>query len=306
MTSTSAQTSITDNRIQDISQVTWVGLLVNVLLSLFKIIAGTLGHSRAVVADGLHSLSDLISDIAVLVGVRLWTAPADADHPYGHQRYETLVTLIIGLMMMAAGLGIGWDAANHWHNESVTSSEPIALWAAVSSVILKEILFRWTLFKGQKLNSSALIANAWHHRSDAFSSLPAVVAVIGSMLLPGQGWIDLTGAGMISLLILHSAFNICAPALGSLVDKGASEEITQQLYELASTVEGVKGIHNLRTRHHGGLFVDLHLDVDARLTVLEGHDIADAVTDLLKKEGPNVAEVLIHVDPWMPEQHKNN
>ena len=159
-------------------------------------------------------------------------------------------------------------------------------------------MFRWTLREGHKINSTALIANAWHHRSDAFSSLPAALAVLGSMFLPGLLWIDLAGAGLIALFILYSAFGICAPALGSLVDAGASREITDQLMTMASDVDGVKGIHRLRTRHHGGLFVDMHLSVDAGLTVQEGHDIAEAVEALILKEGPNVIEVLIHIDPW--------
>ncbi len=288
----------TTNHVSVITTVTWAGLLVNVLLSVLKIVAGTLGNSRAVVADGLHSLSDLISDIAVLVGVRLWSAPADSNHPYGHQRYENLVTLFIGAMMVAAGVGIGWDTFQAWHEGTVRQTGVIALVAALSSIAIKEVLFRWTLYKGQQVNSSALIANAWHHRSDAFSSMPAALAVLGSLFLPGHIWIDIAGAGLISLFILYSAFNICAQALGSLVDKGASQEITNQLYNMAAKVEGVRSIHRLRTRHHGGLFVDMHLHVDGHLSVKEGHDIALAVEALLMQEGPNVIEVLIHVDPW--------
>ena len=280
---------------------TWAGLIVNVGLSILKIVAGTLGHSRAVVADGLHSLSDLISDFAVLVGVRVWSKPADGCHPYGHQRFETLVTLFIGLLMVMAGIGIGWDAVLAWTEGKTHNAGYIALIAAIISMVVKEVLFRWTLHKGKQINSSALIANAWHHRSDALSSLPAAIAVIGSMLLPGQAWIDLAGAVVISVFILYSAFSICAPALGSLVDAGASEDITQQLYKMASVVDGVKGIHRLRTRHHGGLFVDMHLYVDENLTVKQGHDIADKVEHLLLQEGPNIIEVLVHIDPWSPE-----
>lgn len=277
---------------------TWIGLVVNVVLSILKIVAGILGHSRAVVADGLHSLSDLISDIAVLVGVRVWSKPADCCHPYGHQRFETLVTFFIGLLMVMTGIGIGWDAILAWTEGKTHNAGYIALIAALSSMVVKEILFRWTLRKGKKINSSALIANAWHHRSDALSSLPAAIAVLGSMLLPGQAWIDLAGAVIISIFILYSAFTICAPALGSLVDAGASEDITRQLYKMASVVDGVKGIHRLRTRHHGGLFVDMHLYVDENLTVKQGHGIADQVEQLLLQEGPNIIEVLVHVDPW--------
>ena len=279
-----------------------MGLIVNLTLSALKILAGTLGNSRAVVADGLHSLSDLISDFAVLAGVKIWSKPADRCHPYGHQRFETLVTLFIGLLMVATSIGIAWDAFASWDEGSIGSAEPIALIAALISIVMKEALFHWTLHKGKQVNSSALIANAWHHRSDALSSMPAAIAVLVSMFLPQFAWIDLAGALVIALFILFSAFNICSPALGSLVDSGASEEITEQLHELAVTVAGVKGIHRLRTRHHGGLFVDMHLHVDGSLTVSQGHDIALAVEQLLLEEGPHIIEVLIHVDPWHESQ----
>ena len=298
---THSSSSPADNA-RTVIRATWVGLLANVGLSVLKIVAGIVGHSRAVVADGLHSLSDLVSDLAVLVGVRVWSKPADSCHPYGHQRFETLVTLFIGLLMVMTGIGIGWDAILAWSKGKTHNTGYIALIAALASMVVKEILFRWTLRKGKKINSSALIANAWHHRSDALSSLPAAIAVVGAMLLPGQAWIDLVGAVVISVFILYSAFNICSPALGSLVDAGASHEITQQLHSIASVVEGVKGIHRLRTRHHGGLFVDLHLYVDGNLTVKQGHDIADRVEHLLLQKGPNIIEVLVHIDPWEGEQ----
>ncbi|WP_354007442.1 cation diffusion facilitator family transporter [Endozoicomonas lisbonensis] len=277
---------------------TWIGLIVNLALSVLKILAGTLGNSRAVVADGLHSLSDLISDFAVLAGVKIWSKPADSRHPYGHQRFETLVTLFIGVLMVGTGIGIAWDAFSSWDKGNISSAEPVALVAALISIVTKEGLFHWTLHKGKQVNSSALIANAWHHRSDALSSMPAAIAVLVSMFLPQFAWIDLAGALIIALFILFSAFKICSPALGSLVDTGASEDIIERLHELAVTVEGVKGIHRLRTRHHGGLFVDMHLHVDGTLTVNQGHDIALAVEKLLLEEGPQILEVLIHVDPW--------
>ncbi|KEQ11928.1 hypothetical protein GZ77_22735 [Endozoicomonas montiporae] len=277
---------------------TWVGLIVNLALSILKILSGTLGNSRAVVADGLHSLSDLVSDFAVLAGVKVWSKPADSCHPYGHQRFETLVTLFIGLLMVGTGIGIAWDAFVSWDAGNIASAEPIALIAALISIVIKEGLFHWTLYKGKQVNSSALIANAWHHRSDALSSMPAAIAVLVSMFLPQFAWIDLAGALVIALFILFSAFKICAPALSSLVDSGASEDITERLHALAVTVEGVKGIHRLRTRHHGGLFVDMHLYVDGSLSVNQGHDIALAVETLLLEEGPHIIEVLIHIDPW--------
>ncbi|GAA4895061.1 cation diffusion facilitator family transporter [Ferrimonas pelagia] len=282
---------------QGVQRITWLGLWANLALALFKIVAGTLGHSRAVVADGVHSLSDLISDIAVLIGVNIWSAPADSDHPYGHQRFETAVTLFIGVMMFVAALGIAWDAHSAWQQQSLRDTGMIALIAALSSIAIKEGLFRWTLREGQRLGSSAVIANAWHHRSDAYSSMPAAIAVAGAMLLPGQLWIDLIGAGVIALFILHASVKICLPAFHELLDKGAPEGVTARLTELALAVDGVQEIHKLRTRFHGGLMVDMHLTVNGNLTVRQGHAIAEAVEQKLLSEGNDVREVLIHIDP---------
>lgn len=300
MTDTQLSPSVhnTELTARTVTVITWIGLIVNLTLSVLKILAGTLGNSRAVVADGLHSLSDLVSDFAVLAGVKVWSKPADSRHPYGHQRFETLVTLFIGLLMVGTGIGIAWGAFSSWDEGNISSAEPVALVAALISIVTKEGLFHWTLHKGKQVNSSALIANAWHHRSDALSSMPAAIAVVVSMFLPQFAWIDFAGALIIALFILFSAFKICSPALGSLVDTGASEDIIERLHELAVTVEGVKGIHRLRTRHHGGLFVDMHLHVDGTLTVNQGHDIALAVEKLLLEEGPQILEVLIHIDPW--------
>ena len=300
MTDTQLSPSIhnTELTARTVTVTTWIGLIVNLALSVLKILAGTLGNSRAVVADGLHSLSDLISDFAVLAGVKIWSKPADSRHPYGHQRFETLVTLFIGVLMVGTGIGIAWDAFSSWDEGNISNAGPVALVAALISIVSKEVLFHWTRHKGKQVNSSALIANAWHHRSDALSSMPAAIALLVSMFLPQFAWIDLAGALIIALFILFSAFKICSPALGSLVDTGASEDIIERLYELAVTVEGVKGIHRLRSRYHGGLFVDMHLHVDGTLTVNQGHDIALAVEKLLLEEGPHTLEVLIHIDPW--------
>ncbi|SHH94830.1 cation diffusion facilitator family transporter [Ferrimonas marina] len=287
-----------------VQRITWIGFWLNAALAGMKIVAGTLGNSRAVVADGIHSLTDLVSDIAVLIGVNVWSAPADEDHPYGHQRFETAVTLIIGLMMLVAALGIAWDALQIWRSGEIRDTGLIALAAAITSLVVKEALFRWTLREGRRLGSSAVVANAWHHRSDAISSLPAAMAVIGAMLLPGMGWIDLVGAGIIALFLLHAAIKICLPAFNEFLDRGADAETLAELKDLALQVEGVHGIHRLRTRYHGGLMIDLHLTVDGRLSVLEGHAIADAVEHTLLQQGPNVREVLIHVDPCEQSQRE--
>lgn len=285
-----------------VSRVTWVGLWVNVALCIAKVLAGLYGNSRAVLADGIHSLSDLVTDFALLVGVHFWTAPADADHPYGHARLETVVTVAIGLILAGAGIGIGWDAVAAFRAGEVHQARFVAFAAALASLLSKEALYRWTVREARRINSSALAANAWHHRSDALSSAPAAVAVAVSMLFPDWAFIDLLGAIVVAMFILHAAWSICYPALQMLVDKGAPKEVTDGLYYQACSVPGVRSVHRLRSRYQGaGLHVDMHIGVDSHITVQQGHDIADAVELLLLNEGPEVVEVLVHVDPWKEE-----
>lgn len=289
--------------INAVSRITWVGLVVNVVLSIAKVAAGVYGNSRAVFADGIHSLSDLVTDIALLVGVHFWSAPADDNHPYGHGRLETVVTVCIGLILAGAGVGIGWNAIAAFQAGELRHARGVAFFAAIASIVSKEILYRWTVRQGILLNSSALIANAWHHRSDALSSIPAAIAVAVAMLVPGWGFVDLVGAIVVAMFILHAAWSICYPALQMLIDRSAPEDVMQELYVLACSVSGVRSVHRLRSRYQGaGLLVDLHIGVDASSTVKEGHDIADKVEALLLAEGQEVAEVLVHVDPWFSEE----
>jgi cation diffusion facilitator family transporter len=303
--------------IQAVSRITWIGLVVNVLLSVAKVAAGIAGNSRAVLADGIHSISDLVTDVALLVGVRFWSAPADDNHPYGHGRLETLITVCIGLILAGAGIGIGWDAISAFRTGEAHHSKPVAFFAALASIISKELLYQWTVREGRRLNSSAVVANAWHHRSDALSSIPAALAVAVAMLLPEWAFVDLVGAIIVAVFILHAAWSICFPALEMLTDKTAPAEVMEHLNELVCSVPGVLSVHRLRSRYQGaGLLVDMHIGVDGEISVTEGHAVADAVEKLLLEEGQEVIEVLVHVDPWvhddgqcreMPDgQPKNN
>ena len=289
-----------------VSRVTWIGFWVNAFLSAFKIVAGILGNSRAVVADGVHSLSDLITDIALLVGVHFWVAPPDEAHPYGHKRLESLVALLIGVVLAVAGMGIAVDAIQR-------IDEPIeervggllALSAAISSVIIKEALYRWTLKKGRELKSSAVEANAWDHRSDALSSIPIVLTVAVASWFPALAVVDLVGAVVVACFIEYAAWNICKPAINTLLDKGADAALHERITEYVLTVPGVKDVHALRSRYLGqDLVLDVHICVDARLTVAEGDVIAHALGDALYSEkaeqelGVEISDVVIHLDPW--------
>jgi len=278
--------------------ITAIGLVVNLLLSALKFVLGIMGRSHAVVADAVHSLSDMGTDLLVLVGIKIWSAPADERHPYGHQRIETVVTFGISLLLAAVALGLSMSAIRRIGGEAGCPPLSIALLGPLFSMISKEILFRRTRAVGKRINSSALIANAWHHRSDALSSIPALVAVAVASAYPKWGFVDSLGALVVSILILKVAWDIAAPALSELMDHGAGTDDLRKMTEMAESVEGVRSVHRLRTRRVGtGWFIDLHAEVDPEMTVLKSHDIATALQQKLMEDGPSVADVIVHIEP---------
>ena len=276
----------------------WVGLLVNLALAGIKFAAGTLGHSQAVVADAIHSLTDTVTDLALIFGARYWTAPADEEHPHGHRKFETLITVFIGLVVAAAAISIGWDAVTSF-GRPTTPPSLIALIAAVASIGIKEGLYRWTARVGRETGSSALIANAWHHRTDALSSIPVAVAVAAAILDHRLAVVDQIGALVVAVFILHAAIRIIRPALEQLVDAGAPKAHRRELERLALEVDGVRAAHALRTRYIGSeLAVDVHVEVDANLSVADGFAIARRVKRDLLERGPGVADVVVQIEPY--------
>ena len=281
-----------------VSRVGWVGLLCNLALAAAKAAAGILGHSQAVLADALHSLTDSVTDIAVILGVRYWTAPADDDHPHGHGRIETLITVVIGLAIGAVAIGMGTQAIRGLRHGPELAPSGIALVVALISIAVKEILYRWTARVGREVRSPALIANAWHHRSDAISSIPAAVAVAVTLIDPEWAVVDRVGAVVVCLLILQASWRILRPALDQLIDAGAPAADRRRIEELALKVDGVEAAHAVRTRFVGAdLAVDLHVEVNGGLSVAEGHVIAVAVRRKLLEEGPNVNDAVVQIEP---------
>lgn len=290
------------SRISRIRRAGWVGLVVNLALTAGKLAAGLIGHSQAVIADAIHSLSDIVTDIALIFGVRYWSAPADERHPHGHRRFETLITVFIGLMVAAAAVGIAWDAVRSFGGPSHPPSI-IALAAALLSIGVKEALYRWTAKIGERTGSPALVANAWHHRTDALSSVPVAIAVSIAMIDHRLAAIDQIGAVVVAVFVLHTAFRIIRPALDELVDAGAPSAHRRELERLALDVEGVRAAHALRTRYIGSeLAVDVHVEVDADLSVAEGFAIAREVRRDLMKRGPNVADVVVQIEPHVDDE----
>lgn len=286
-------------QISEVRRVTLVGLVINVALSALKFAAGILGNSQAVVADAVHSLSDTATDVAVLVGVKFWSKPPDECHPYGHRRIEFLVTIFIGLLLAAVALGLVYNALSTLHAVQTKPPGAIAFFAAVLSISTKELLYRWTITKGREIKSTALIANAWHHRSDGLSSIPAAVAVAGAALVPRLSFLDHLGAIVVSMFILQAAWKIVRPSVEQLVDRGAPEEICRGIEQLAFATPCVQDVHAIRTRHIGsGIEVDLHVLVDPALTVEEGHEISEEVKRRLIEYVSDVVDVVVHLEPY--------
>ena len=293
-TSTSHETA----REKIVRKVTWVGLWVNLFLAAIKFIAGIYGKSQALVADAIHSLTDLTTDIAVIAGSHYWSLPPDENHPYGHRRLETLVTVFIGVVLIAAGIGIGWKAISALQEKHASPPGWIAVAAALASIVCKESIYRWTAMTGRRVKSAALAANAWHHRTDAFSSIPVLIAVAGARVFPSWSFLDHLGAVIVSIFILHASIKIIWPGISELIDVGAPTETRKKIRDIALKNDSVLQVHDIRTRYiSSGIQVDLHIVVDGLITVRQGHDIADDVKARIIDAIPEVLDVIVHVDP---------
>ncbi len=284
---------------RQILRITWLGLIVNLFLSVFKFIVGFLGYSHAVIADAFHSLSDMSTDLAVLFGVKYWSAPADENHPYGHSRIETIITAIIGFTLFVVAIGIFYTSITHIREIHLKQPVWIAITGSFLSIILKEALYRLTVAVGKRTGSSAVIANAWHHRSDAMSSLPALIAVSLAVINSKLAFIDHIGALVVSIFILKVSWDITLPCLSELSDTGAPRKYYEKIRSIAMDIKGVQAVHAIRTRKSGpGLYVDLHIMVDGKMTVQKGHEISEIVKNALLKEAPEILDVVIHLEPY--------
>ena len=273
-------------------------LLLNCLLAGIKITCGLVGNSHSVVADGVHTLSDALTDIALITGTLFWGHPPDQCHPYGHRRIETLTTGVIGAALLTAALGIAWNALTRLSAGPQAPPGLIAFAAALLSIIIKESMYRWSSAAGRHLKSNALTANAWHQRSDALSSIPVAVAVAVNVMAPSLWFIDSLAALLVSVMIIKAAWNVACPALKELIDAGADERRVEHISGLSLQVEGVRQVHAIRTRYvAGNMLVDLHVLVDPGLSVADGHAIAQKVECRLLDEESDIIDVLVHIEP---------
>ncbi len=289
-------------RAQAITHTSLVGALCNLLLALGKLTAGYWGHSQALIADGVHSLSDLATDVLVWVAGRKANTAPDADHPYGHERYETLATLVLGVFLAAVGIGIGWDAIERvLHPEALLHPEPLALAAAAGSIVINELLFWYTLAHAKRVGSELLRANAWHHRSDAISSIVVLIGIGGTLL--GLDYLDAVAAVLVALMILRIAWNLGHKAVRELVDTGLEPARVAAIKQAICTIAGVKSLHKLRTRTYGGrVSLDVHILVEPYLSVSEAHLISVHVEQQLKQGFDDVTDIVVHIDPEDDEQ----
>lgn len=283
---------------RSVRRVTWWGFFLNIGLSIFKVFAGIMGNSHAVVADGIHSLTDTVTDIAVIAGSYFWAKPADDLHPYGHKRLETTVSIFIGLFLFLAAVFIAWQAVTDIRCGYVSKPGVIALAAAVVSIVIKEGLYRWTRRVGKRVYSVALAANAWHHRLDALSSIPVLVAVAAAIVYPPWYMLDQLAAIFVAVLVFYASLRIVVNGFKELVDEGAPRETCERIRDIAVADEKVRKAYNIRTRFAGNhLQVDLHLAVDGNMTVHEGHEIAEDVKKRIVKGVPRVLDVVVHIEP---------
>ena len=291
------------NREKEIRKITLWGSLVNVLLTIFKIIAGILGRSAAMIADGIHSLSDLLSDIVVLVFTHISSKGKDRDHSFGHGKFETLATLIVSVILVVVGAELMSSAIRSiiglCNGEPIPKPGFIALIAAAVSILAKEILYHFTVKVGRKTGSTVVIANAWHHRSDAFSSVGALLGIGGAMIL-GSHWtvLDPIVSCLISITIIVVAVKMALPSLAELLETSLPEEVEMEIVEIASAVAGVDDIHELKSRRNGISFIiDAHIAVNPEMSVVEAHDIATDVEDALRARYGQETQINIHVEP---------
>lgn len=276
---------------------TWVSVAVNLVLTTVQIAAGLLTRSQGLVADGIHSLSDLVADFVVLLATRHSRKDADEDHPYGHQRFETAASLALGLLLLAVGVGMLWSAIVKLEQpETVAPVHGAALWVAVGALVAKEGLFRYMLAVAKRVKSSMLVANAWHARSDAASSLVVGLGILGN--LAGYPILDPIAAAIVGFMVGKMGWDFAWDALHDLMDRAADEEEVAAIRATLESTPGVAGVHDVRTRKLGDMLaVDAHLEVESTLSVEQGHDIAVDARDRLMARH-RVIHLMTHVDPW--------
>lgn len=283
--------------------VTLVGALINCLLILLKFLAGVFGQSQALIADAVHSFSDLFTDAVVLFGLKVGRKAPDEKHPFGHARIETLASAFVGLALIATALYLGIEAVLNIYRHTEYHPTSLALIGAIVSIALKEALYHYTVHIGRRIKSQLVVANAWHHRSDALSSVAVLLGVTGSLIKPSWFILDSFAALLVSFFIVKVGLDVLRNCLREFTDTAPPPEILSKITNCALSVEGVNDVHDIRVRTSGGLYqMETHIVVNGQLSVFEGHRIAKAVESCLAEEIEDLDRVIVHVDPATEEK----
>lgn len=289
-------------------RISFISIIANTLLSLFKLLAGVLAHSAAMISDAIHSASDVFSTIVVMIGVKISGKESDKEHPYGHERLECVAAIILATILVVTGLGIGWSALKKIVEDNFDSlliPGRLALIAAIISIVVKEAMFWYTRAGAKKIDSGALMADAWHHRSDSLSSIGALIGIAGARL--GFPVLDPVASLIICVFIEKAAYDIFKDAIDKMVDKACDEETEGEMRQCVLRQEGVLGIDLLQTRTFGNkIYVDVEICADGNISLNEAHSIAEAVHDTIEQEFPKVKHIMVHVNPHiLPKDDQN-
>lgn len=299
-TKTTKKNNVKETDFQKVAnKVSLITIVGNVLLSVVKLLAGMIAHSNAMISDAIHSASDVFSTFVVIIGIKLASKKPDKEHPYGHERLECVAAIILAIVLLFTGLGIGMEALKnvlHGNYSELQIPGMLALIAAIVSIISKEGMYWYTRYYAKQIDSSALMADAWHHRSDAFSSIGALIGIAGARL--GFPIMDSIASLVIFVFIVKAAYDIFKDAMDKMVDHSCDEQTEKQIYDCVMKNENVLGIDLLQTRIFGNkIYVDVEIQVDASYTLQKGHDIAEAVHDDIEQNFPKIKHIMIHVNP---------
>ncbi|MBC8590749.1 cation diffusion facilitator family transporter [Wansuia hejianensis] len=275
-----------------------VTVVVNIILSIIKIAAGIIGNSKAMLADGVHTLSDVLTTFVVLIGLKVSSKEADEQHPYGHEKYESIFAKLLSLLLLLTGIYIGYESFKSLLYGNLEKPSSIALISAIISIISKELMYIYTIRVAKKIKSISMEADAWHHRSDALSSIGTFVGILGARL--GLSALDPIAGVIVSIFVIKVGADLYLKSIRELVDESADNRIIKEIKELIYNTDGVKGIKNLKTRTFGNrIYVDLEIFVDSDITVKEGHDIAEEVHDVLEGTIEDIKHCMVHIEPFI-------
>ena len=293
-----------DNFQKVVNKVSLVTIVQNIVLSAFKLLAGIVANSSAMISDAIHSASDVFSTIVVLIGVKLSTKDSDKEHPYGHERLECMAAIILAMILFVTGFGIGFDALKEIVQGNYANLDKpgmLALVAAILSIVIKEMMYWYTRYYAKKVDSSALMANAWHHRSDAFSSIGALIGISGAMM--GFPIMDAVASLVIFVFIAKAAYDIFKDAMDKMIDHSCDEETEKKMYDCVIEHEDVLGVDLLQTRIFGNkIYVDVEIRVNGTYTLQKAHDIAEEVHNHIELNFPKVKHIMVHVNPARVEK----